>query len=174
MKKIQRASHIILFLAAAGLLLPACGSKSTVKSEKATETVLNPESTPTTASPSSHRDESDSYTAKIHSKAGNGSTAAGTNATTAAAPPVASGTPAMETTATAADKGGFPTWILWVLGIAALGGLGYMAWAKRQAAEESQPMPPVGGLSPVSGFTALKDQIEEETPKPSFWSKKLF
>jgi hypothetical protein len=36
-------------------------------------------------------------------------------------------------------------------------------------------MPPVGGLSPVSGFTAVKDRIKEDPSEgvPS-WSKKLF
>lgn len=174
MNTLRRIPLFLIFFGAAALLLPACGSKSTVKSEKASETVLNPESTTTDIG--TEDSSSDSYVAKIHSKKNTDSAstvATDGSATTTA--PVASGTPAMETAAPV-EKGGFPSWLLWVLAIAALGGVGYYVWAKRQAEEQSsQPMPPVGGLSPVSGFTALKDHIEEETlSKSSIWSKKLF
>jgi hypothetical protein len=72
-------------------------------------------------------------------------------------------------------KSGGSRWLLWLLGAVALAGAGWYLWSKKHPPDSSEPMPPVGGLSPVSGFTAVKDNIEEESPsEPSFWSKKLF
>jgi hypothetical protein len=77
---------------------------------------------------------------------------------------------------TSTDKKSGSHWVLWAIGILAVGGIGYVVWSKTQSEESIQPMPPVGGLSPVSGFTAVKDRIEEnfQPAEPSFWSKKLF
>ena len=89
--------------------------------------------------------------------------------------PAASSNPPMDTAANTDKKSG-SHWILWAIGLLAVGGIGWVVWSKTQSEESIQPMPPVGGLSPVSGFTAVKDQIEEDSrpSETSFWSKKLF
>lgn len=173
MKTQQRSFLFLILLGAASLLLPACGGGSNVKSQKAPETVLgsDPSATPSEdASDSS----SDSYVSSIGSKKSSSGTASteAPAAEAAAQPPTSSETPAMETAAPV-KKGS--SWLWWVLLALVLVGAAYLAWKKRQAEGASQPMPPVGGLSPVSGFTAVKDRIEE-TPSEgtSFWSKKLF
>ena len=64
-------------------------------------------------------------------------------------------------------------WFLWLVVLGLLGGGGYWYWSHRNENNSPyQPQPPVGGLSPVSGFTARRT-----TPGPkkiSIWKRKLF
>jgi len=178
----QRSLFLIL-LGGALLFLPACGSKTAVKSERASETVLNPETAPVAngmadIGETGHNTPINTYVEKIgHKKKPLSSlTTTSTTANTVAPPPeTPAQTPAMETAAPVAKSGGSHL-LLWLLLIIVLGGVGWYFWSKNHPEDHvDQPMPPVGGLSPVSGFTALKDQIEEESPsETSFWSKKIF
>jgi hypothetical protein len=64
-------------------------------------------------------------------------------------------------------------WFLWLVVLGLLGGGGYWYWSHRNENESPyQPQPPVGGLSPVSGFTAKR--ILREAKKPPFWNRSLF
>jgi cobalamin biosynthesis Mg chelatase CobN len=167
----------LILLATSVVFLPACGSKDNVKSEKAPETVLNPEETPTVSggnSTSSHVKHKPQ--ARVAESTTNSSAVSAT--TPSSTPVAAQPTPqvSMDTTAPAQKRGGFH-WFLWLLVLLVLGGIGWYFWSKSQEEHQNpaQPMPPTGGLSPVSGFAAVKDRIEDETEaKPSFWSKKIF
>lgn len=184
---LQRPLFLILLLAA-GFVFPACGSKGTVKSQNTSETVLNAESTPTGMSDIGIPGENSpvhSYMGKIHHRKSSKTTPSltGQTNTTAVAPtpaiPVQNipiKTPTMETAAPLKAKGG-SHWFLWVLVVLIVGGIGWYFWSKKQSENPhfpAQPKPPVGGVSPVSGFMAVKDRIEDDSDKPSFWSKKLF
>lgn len=193
-----RSLLFILLLGSAVVLLPACGSKTDVKSENPPETVLNPEGTPVS------NGEADlstgntsintyvkgsgverSYVEKIHRTKGPKSTttitttplASSEGVTTPVPTPVmtTNPTPSMESATPVKRKGG-SHWLLWSLVGLVLAGVGWYFWNKSQEGRgPGQPMPPTGGLSPVSGFTAMKDRIEDETvSKPSIWSKKIF
>lgn len=171
-------------------LLPACGNKSNVQSEKAPETVLN-EETPVMTPVSNGNQEIGlpgestgihTYVEKIHRtknpKTGTTITttplASTTTATTPVPTPMVHQTPVMETTAPVKKSGGFH-WFIWLLVLILVGFLGWYFWNKSREGHPGQPMPPTGGLSPVSGFTALKDKIEDESEsKPSIWFKKIF
>ena len=61
---------------------------------------------------------------------------------------------------------------LWILAVILVLGGGYYFWTKKSSRRKGHPLPPMGGLSPVSGFTAMKDKVQSS--KPSFWTKKLF
>jgi len=176
LKTQQRPFLFLILLGAASLLLPACGGGSNVKSQKAPETVLNSEPSADESS-ASDEDSSDSYVSSIKSKKGSSSEASAAESTAGEASeiqaPSTAQTPAMETAAPV-KKGS--NWLWWALLALVLAGAGYLTWKKRRSEEHSaQPMPPVGGLSPVSGFTAVKDRIEEDPSEgTSLWSKKLF
>ena len=182
----------LALLAASILLLPACGGSGNVKSQKASETVLNPESTPAPTSSGTadigmpgeqdHGTPINTYVEKIkRSKGAKGTKITLTPSTAAAAttPETApqttpAQTPAMETTVTPVKTGG-SHWILWTILVVAAAGIGWFFWSKNQSGDSGQPNPPVGGLSPVSGFTGVKNDIEDDSnSEPSFWSKKLF
>ena len=180
MKHLLRRPLLLLLLGIALVSLPACGSKNTVKSENPPETVLNPENTPTAEEGVPSNRPAGSYVEKI--KKASPKTYAALNSQTpqAATPSVTTqstpnNTPSMETAVPVQKKGG-SSWIWWVLLILALGGAGWYFWSKNQAeADSSRPKPPTGGLSPVSGFTAVKDRIENDTEETqSIWTKKLF
>ncbi len=177
-------------LASSVVLLPACGGSGNVKSQKASETVLNPETTPTPVSsgttdiglPSekNHGTPINAYVEKIkRSKGAKGTKITLTPSTAANTPEVTpqttpNQTPAMETPAAPVKTGG-SHWILWTVLVVAVAGIGWFFWSKNQSGDSGQPNPPVGGLSPVSGFTGVKNNIEDDSDsKPSFWSKKLF
>jgi hypothetical protein len=64
-------------------------------------------------------------------------------------------------------------WFLWLVVLALLGLGAYWYWSHRKEDDSPyQPQPPVGGLSPVSGFTARKKMPESK--KTSFWKRNLF
>ncbi len=171
----------LAFLGSALVLLPACGSNQNVKSDKAAETVLAPEPTPVPTMDMSAGEKQEhpigSYTENIK-RTKNGKetkisvTPAATTESTPASTPIAA--PVVDTAVPPA-KGGGSHWFWWVLLVLVLGGVGLFLKNRNQSGDYSQPNPPVGGLSPVSGFTGLKTKIEEEAePEPSFWTKKLF
>ena len=172
----------------AATLLPACGNKSNVQSEKAPETVLNKENPELTPVSNGNQEiglpgESTgihTYVEKIHRTKGSKSgttittTPITSTATTPVPTPATNQTPVVETAAPVKKSGG-SHWFIWLLVVVLLGLVGWYFWSKSREGHPGQPMPPTGGLSPVSGFTALKDKIEEESEsKPSFWSKKIF
>jgi hypothetical protein len=179
---IQRIFFLV-FLGSALLSLPACGSKSTVNSQKPNETVLNPEATPVSSGDFGNTPVN-TYVEKVgHKKSSKSSSqtigmASTISSSTAAATTqnTPNNTPVMETAAPPVKKGGHSSWLWWILLVLILAGIGWYFWSKNQPDEHpAQPMPPVGGLSPVSGFTAVKDQIEDESsPEPSFWTRKIF
>ena len=180
MNTFLRNALFLLLLAASVIFLPACGSKNNVQSEKAPETVLNTDTTPTvtTAEKSENPSIEKSYVSKIHrSKGPNSTTTISTTPVTANTPVATQNTPPMETPAPVQRAGG-SHWFLWLIVILALLGIGWYFWSKSQEGNpppSGQPKPPTGGLSPVSGFTGVKDQVEYETKAPpSIWTKKLF
>ena len=172
-----RNAMFLILLAVAVVFLPACGSKNNVKSEKAPETVLNPEETPSVSVSSANPTSSHRH----HTKAAQSITSATApvSATTPSSTPIAAQTTApvsMDTTTPVQKTGSFH-WFLWLIVILVLGGIGWYFWSKNQDEHQNptQPMAPTGGLSPVSGFTAVKERIEDEAEsQPSFWSKKIF
>lgn len=186
---LRNASFLVLLMLSVALL-PACGSKANVQSEKAPETVLNPESTPSIEStPVSSGEQNGtavhtyvqrSYTAKIHRTKGPNSTTISTtpvDATTPVNTPIATqNTPPMESTPVPVKKSSGSHWFLWLLVLVVLGGIGWYFWSKNQEDSfNNSPKPPTGGLSPVSGFTAVRSHIEDqEERKPSIWTRKLF
>ena len=190
MNTLTRSWLFLILMGIAVTFLPACGSKTNVKSEKAPETVLNDE-TPVMTPVSNGNAEIGlpgentsihTYVEKIHRtkspKSGTTITttplASTTTAMTPVPTPAANQTPVMETTAPVKKSGG-SHWLIWILVILVLALIGWYFWNKSREGHPGQPMPPTGGLSPVSGFTALKDKIEDETEsKPSIWSKKIF
>ncbi len=86
---------------------------------------------------------------------------------------VAAPAPPMETTTNTHPRKG-PHWILWLIILILLGGGAYWYWLRSKEDDNTpyQPHPPVGGLSPVSGYTVRKKP--EAPKKPSFWKRKLF
>jgi hypothetical protein len=74
-------------------------------------------------------------------------------------------------------KSGIMNALLWMIVIPVLLiGLVWFIWSMFHKRElPFQPAPPMGGLSPVSGFTAASNQAKAESEsKGSFWNKKLF
>jgi hypothetical protein len=179
---VQRFLFLAL-LGCASLLLPACGSNNgAVKSQKNSETVLNPENSSSNGTadigiPGEHSTSVNTYVEKVgRSKKKSGATASVSSSTPLATTQTTPNqTPAMDPV-TPVKKTGKSSKLLWLLLVPILAGIGWYFWSKNQPHDHpSQPMPPVGGLSPVSGFTAVKDQIEDESaPETSFWFKKLF
>ncbi|HUO57770.1 MAG TPA: hypothetical protein VMV05_06300 [bacterium] len=192
-------THRLTFFAlliAAALVLPACGSKGEVKSQKAPETVLSPESTPTEVPTTTTADtgmpvENEkpesapaSYVEKIKRTKGTNKivststpdSAAITQASTPQNTPMQP--PIMDTSTPTSPKKGGSGWVMWVLLVLVGGGGGWYFWSKRQEASlvnPNQPKPPVGGLSPVSGYTGKRTEYEAKDPaKTSIWFKKLF
>lgn len=189
MNTFLRNASFLALLSLAVVLLPACGGGNNVQSNKAPETVLNPESTPSVESTpvSSGEDNGTayhtyvqkSYTAKIHRAKGPNSTTTvvttPTDATPVITPAATQNTAPMESTSASTKKSGGSHWFLWLLVLVVLGGIGWYFWQKNQEDSMGQPKPPTGGLSPVSGFTAVRSKIEDdETKKPSIWTRKLF
>lgn len=184
MNTLQRNFALLLLLACSVLFLPACGGGN-VQSNKAPETVLNteptPDSTPVSSGTSSDNTSVNTYVEKSYvshikrSKGPNSTTTITTTPTDAT--PVVTAVVAQQNTPVAETpkKSGGSHWFLWLLVVLVLLGIGWYFWAKNQEDDFGQPKAPTGGLSPVSGFTAVKDQIEEEAKSaPSIWTKKLF
>ena len=193
MNAFTRFPIFLFLLAGAAVLLPACGGNG-IKQNPNT-TVLNPDQTPVLTPVSQGMTDLGSsgkntsigvYVEKIHRSKGPKSkttitttpVATTDNSATTAATPVTTPqqTPAVETALPVKKSGAFH-WVLWLLVIIVLGVIGWYFWSRsRSHSDQSgQPTPPMGGLSPVSGYTAVKDRIEDEAEgKPSLWSKKIF
>jgi len=173
-------STFSLILLAGVLVLPACGSKNSVKSETPGQNIVQPALTPeSTIEPykettviSSSDDSSAPRPRHSYSKEPNDVktevvAAAPAKPVAEAVTPAPAASPVVAKTET--KSGSFWLWIL--AAILALGG-GYYFWTKKSPRRKGHPLPPMGGLSPVSGFTAMKDKVQSS--KPSFWTKKLF
>jgi len=65
-------------------------------------------------------------------------------------------------------------WPLIVAGIALVAALGFYFWTKKAPPHNDFPLPPMGGLSPVGGFTAMRDKVQQNSKKRSIWTKKIF
>lgn len=65
-------------------------------------------------------------------------------------------------------------WPLIVAGIALAAALGFYFWTKKASPHKDFPLPPMGGLSPVGGFTAMRNKVQPEIKNRSIWTKKLF
>ena len=182
MHTLKRLTLFWILLASSTLLLPACGSKEAIRTQKAPETILNPEA-PTPVPMEKSSVPMRSYTQKIHRphKSAVAAHTAGTPALPAAAeaaPTLPQKTPSMETPAPPPHPKGFP-WLLVALAAVVLGGTAWYFISKKSSEElpPSQPLPPTGGLSPVSGFTGarrLETQEDGTDRKSSFWFKKIF
>jgi hypothetical protein len=101
---------------------------------------------------------------------------------TQALPVVSSNVPKLVTTEPAKipepakNTGDNSDWV-WGVVLLASAGLGWLYLAKGQgnSSHKIQPLPPTGGLSPVSGYMLQKENKETEPrPKTSFWRKKIF
>ena len=64
-------------------------------------------------------------------------------------------------------------WPLIIAGIALVAAVGFYFWTKKAPPHNDFPLPPMGGLSPVSGFTAMRKKMQAETKKQSIWNKKI-
>lgn len=160
------------------MVLTACGNKAAVKSEKPAQTVLE-QTTPVSNDTSSIQAPSMGSEAKhapAHSYAKRSSTTkapvAEVQTPETKAPEKPAPAPARTPIATTQKKSGYALPIILLLLIAVA--IGFYFWSKGSR-RKSRPLPPHGGLSPVSGFTAMKDRVQKDAPKrSSFWSKKTF
>ena len=64
-------------------------------------------------------------------------------------------------------------WPLIVAGIALVAALGFYFWTKKAPPRNDFPLPPMGGLSPVGGFTAMRNKVQPEIKNQSIWTKKI-
>ncbi len=65
-------------------------------------------------------------------------------------------------------------WPLIVAGAALVVALGFYFWTKKAPPHDDFPLPPMGGLSPVGGYTAMRNKVQPEIKKQSIWTKKIF
>ena len=77
------------------------------------------------------------------------------------------------TTETTPKKSG-SHWPLILAIIALLAAIGFYLWTKKAPPHNDFPLPPMGGLSPVGGFTAMRNKVKQENKKKSLWNKKVF
>lgn len=171
----------IALLGAATVLLPACGG-SAIKSSDTSTTMMNPAAKPDTSLKSA---SAISGSVKKSSKAGEVQKPSTSKMTTASTASMASAptpmptlaamtaAPAVETSAPTPKRGSHFLW--WLLLILILAGVGWYFWSKNHNDDdEFQPHPPSGGLSPVSGYTGLKNLSTAEKKSQSIWTRKLF
>jgi hypothetical protein len=184
----------LLLLLSSAFIFPACGSKE-VKSEKASTTVLK-SSTQTVAPPMIvmtatvtaastqtaviNASSTHSYTKQVFAKH-HAFPHTAKQPMMAAVTPLVSAVPTFATTAVTFANASEPTqkksgshWPLIVAGIALVAALGFYFWTKKAPPHNDFPLPPMGGLSPVGGFTAKRNKIQQEPKKESIWAKKLF
>ena len=65
-------------------------------------------------------------------------------------------------------------WPLILAGIVLVAALGFYFWTKKNPPHNDFPLPPMGGLSPIGGFTAMRNKVQPKTKKQSIWTKKTF
>jgi putative SOS response-associated peptidase YedK len=184
------------------LILPACG-KNEVKSQKASETNLKSATSAATmtvtASVSATQTASATATAVVpmtnsytkHKTSANRGSASGSSSRSFAmkkpavpmmAAPMTTAVPTMQGTPMAtftpvtaqAQKKPGSHWPLIVAGVALVAAVGFYFWTKKEPPQNDFPLPPMGGLSPVSGFTAMRNKVNADIKKTSIWTKKIF
>jgi LPXTG-motif cell wall-anchored protein len=160
------------------MVLTACGNKAAVKSEKPAQTVLEQATPVSTETSSIQAPSMGTEVKRVHHSYAKKSPVEGSSSTSTTSPAIAetkspekpAPAPA-RTPITASDKKSSNLWLI-LLGLAVVGGAGYYL-VSRKSSRKNRPLPPHGGLSPVSGFTAMKDRVRNDAPKSSFWSKKI-
>jgi hypothetical protein len=65
-------------------------------------------------------------------------------------------------------------WFLILSGLVLIAALGYYFWTKKAPSQNNSPLPPMGGLSPIGGFTVIQNKIRSKTKKRSISTKKIF
>lgn len=191
---------LLLLLLSSAFIFPACGSKE-VKSDNASETVLKSsepalppmvatptiEVTPTPTVPSGvsmyvntyvKKSSTHKRVASAHKKTKKSLLSAPASIPMMAAPlvtPVPTISMPIETftPVTISKKKTGSRWPLILAILALLAALGFYFWSKKAPPHNDFPLPPMGGLSPVSGFTAMRKKIQPETKKQSIWKKKI-
>jgi len=180
---------LLLLLLSGAFILPACGNKE-VKSEKVPETVLKSNtdsmslpmalmtetSTPTVV-PSVWVNAYTKHTklAKHHSH----SHVVKEPIMAAATPLVLPKSTPITTPINFATDNEIPKkksgshWFLILSCLVLVAALGYYFWTKKTPPQNNYPLPPMGGLSPVGGFTAMKNRIQSKK-RQSIWTKKIF
>jgi hypothetical protein len=85
-------------------------------------------------------------------------------------------TPAMETASPVKKKTNRFGLLGWALLAVIVAGGGWILWSRKNSGSgPDQPGAPLGGLSPVSGFTGFQGEKESLSgEKTSFWFKKIF
>lgn len=178
----------LLLLLSSTLILPACGNKE-VKSQKLSETVLKSitpvvappiaKTTPTTvavAQPTETNASGHPYTkqvvAKHHAKPHSVKQPIMAAATPLVPTPAATAVTFATTTEPAPKKSG-SHWPLIIAGVALVAALGFYFWTKKAPPHNDFPLPPMGGLSPVGGFAAMRNKVQQETKKQTIWTKKV-
>ncbi len=178
---------IFIFLLSCTLALSACGSKE-VKSEKVPETDLK-SGDQTIAPPMVSMTSTDMATPTVVNTYTRHTSFIKhhTHHHAVKEPIMAASTPLVPHTSTpvttpvnftidneTTQKKSSSHWPLIVAGIALAAALGFYFWTKKTSPRKDFPLPPMGGLSPVGGFTAMRNKVQPETKKSSFWAKKLF
>lgn len=185
----------MLLLLSSAFIFPACGSKE-VKSQKVPETVLKP-STPVIVPPM----VSITATATAVPTPTIANAAASTNtyvkhtslikhhihSHTVKVPIMAAATPLISPVSTpittltnftteneTPHKKSNSNLLLILAGVVLVAALGFYFWTKKAPPHNDFPLPPMGGLSPVGGFTAMRNKVRTETQKKSIWTKKVF
>jgi hypothetical protein len=183
----------LLLLLSSTLILPACGSKE-VKSEQNSTTnlksaeqteptmaVINPTATvASTPITPVHVYSTHSYakrTVPKHHALPQGVK----QPMIAAVTPLVTPVPTSPTAAVTFAKAVEPTrkksgshWPLIIAIIALAAALGFYFWTKKTPPHDDFPLPPMGGLSPVGGFTAMRNKVQHKPKRKSIWNKKIF
>jgi hypothetical protein len=179
---------VLLLLLSATFILPACGSKE-VKSEKVPETVLK-SNTDTIAPPVTLMTETstptvvasvwvNAYTKHTKLTRHHSHSHAVKEPIMAAATPLVlpKSTPVTTPINFSTDnetpkKKSGSHWFLILSGLVLVAALGYYFWTKKAPPQNNYPLPPMGGLSPVGGFNAMRNKIRTETKKTIDLDKK--
>jgi hypothetical protein len=187
----------LLLLLSTAFILHACGGSNQIKSQKNAESILKsytPVATPPMVAMTATATVSVNQTPSVNGSFPNHTytnKSAGTKHHTALHPinqpiiavitplAVSSPTPiataiSFATTTEPAPKKPSSHWPLIIAGLALAAALGFYFWTKKAPPHNDFPLPPMGGLSPVGGFTGMKSKVKQETKKQSLWNKKLF
>jgi len=176
---------IFLFLLSCALILPACGSNE-VKSDKVPETDLK--SSNQTIAPPMVSATADITPTVINTYTKHtGLTKHHVHSHMVKEPIMAATTPLVSHILTpittpanftidneASQKKSNSHWPLILAGAALVAALGFYFWTKKTSPHKNFPLPPMGGLSPIGGFTATRNKVRPEAKKRSIWTKKVF
>jgi hypothetical protein len=179
---------IFIFLLSCALALPACGSKE-VKSEKVPETDLKSSDQTITPSMVSMTSTDMATPTVVNTYTKHASLIKHHTHHHAVKEPIMAASaplipPHISTPVTTpvnftidnetTQKKSASHWPLIVAGVALAAALGFYFWTKKTSSHKDSPLPPMGGLSPVGGFTAIRNKVQPETKKWSVWTKNLF